>query len=404
MGSEGEDKRVPAPRSDATAEPEGRAGAVLVGPGNGATRRGRDARQPEPISRLEVMGETEAAKLLPGLAKRIEAGKVDFEDLFECYYGAKPITAPEAKDVHAPMKDRQKAYLALLAPAYSAFEKHHPIEGEAWCEHIEAAAVLTREGADWDIKSNFDWSSDDKEIYPYFNRCAGLVVLTSRLPPVETATATRLIFEAYGTALEALDQRRERKDGDLSKAEIQEISNQVAEAQTYYESSATAQANTLYFLGTLWGTALSLVIYDVVSAIGALRSQTDILGPLTPLVLTFGAGAAGAVVSVMQRMGSAEGLVKNYRVPPATLRLFGMLRPLIGGFVGTAFHVLVLAGLIPLTLPADRATALYFVIGVAFLAGFSERWAKDLLGKAPAGIGSTGSDEVAIPAKQPGAN
>jgi hypothetical protein len=386
VGSEGDGKAARAESRDVPAQPEAPAQTASRPAGNGGTRRGREPRPPEAPGRFEVIGEAEAVKLLPDLKERIEKGKVSFDDLFACYYAANAITPSELKVRHEPMTSRQKAYAALLGRAYAAFDSVDAIEGESWCEHIEAAAVLTRTAGDvWDIKSTFDWSPEDKEIYPYFNRCASLVVRASRLPAVENGTTTRLIFEAYGTALEALDQRRERGDGLLSKEEIQEIGNQVAEAQTYYESSATAQANTLYFLGTLWGTALTLVIYDVVSAIGALRSEADILGPLTPLVLTFGAGAAGAVVSVMQRMGSPDGLVKNYQAPPETIRLFGMLRPLIGGFVGTAFHVLVLAGLIPLALPDDRTATLYFLMGVAFLAGFSERWAKDLLGKAPPG-------------------
>lgn len=359
---------------------------------------------------LTVMGQAEAKEILPDLARRIATRKVSFDDVFACYYDAYPISAA-IETTPSPMLPRQLAARTLLDDALDAFDAVHKIEGIFWCERIESAGVLNRTPGksswgrredEWDIRFSLDWKAEDKDIMPFFNRCTSLTVRTDRLPYVERVTAKRLIFEAFSSALDALDKRRERPDG-LTQDELDELDGQVAEATTYYRGSATAQANTLYFLGTLWGAAALLIVYDLASGILALRGEPDLLGPMSPLLLSFGAGAAGATLSVMQRMGSKEGLVQDYEAPAATLRLFGMLRPLIGGAVGSIFHVLVLAGLLPLAVPTTSTALPYFFIGVAFLAGFSERWAKDILAKPPAGIAASDGDATAAtqPNSQP---
>jgi hypothetical protein len=64
----------------------------------------------------------------------------------------------------------------------------------------------------------------------------------------------------------------------------------------------------------------------------------------------------------------------------STVRLLGAFRPIIGAVLALAILTLVLGGLIPLAPPSDPAQKAFFLAGLAFLSGFSERYAQDMLG------------------------
>ena len=59
--------------------------------------------------------------------------------------------------------------------------------------------------------------------------------------------------------------------------------------------------------------------------------------------------------------------------------LAGAIRPVIGAIFGLALFVFVTGGLVPIDIPEDQLTANLFFASVAFLAGFSERWAQDTI-------------------------
>src|SRR5438132_1272106 len=184
---------------------------------------------PPPTLPLEEMtaalSEEEARAILPDLARKIKAGKVTFDDIVECHYEAEPITPlapPQAGGSADPaVSKRRRAFAALLEPATDAFHAAHPIESMFFCEKVESAAALVRSprmkagslpgwfpaprGDDWEIRYSLDWTAEDKEILPYLNRCASLAIQSDRLPRVESITAKRVIFEAYCSALDALD-------------------------------------------------------------------------------------------------------------------------------------------------------------------------------------------------------
>jgi hypothetical protein len=104
-----------------------------------------------------------------------------------------------------------------------------------------------------------------------------------------------------------------------------------------------------------------------------------------PLLATPLAGGAGAVVSVMMRM-TRDQLSLNYESGLPTIRLLGVIRPLLGALFGGAIYLLLAGGLIDITgTPTNPTKLIYFYTGIAFVAGFSERWAQDVVtGKATA--------------------
>lgn len=353
--------------------------------------------------------EDDALRQLPQFAKRLRSQSVDFGDVVECQYGAEPVTVPAAPPpwyerllgsapktpTRAEVKKRE-AYQTVLPLLRHEFDAREATEESFWCTEVESAAALTRvvrsrwvkwpwSRDKWKVRYTLNSVPDDRDIVQQFNRCSDLAIKADRLPGPERETATRLIFEAHSSALEALDLRRGSPNDVLLPNDLASVKARVDEVTQYYIDSARAQANTLYFLGTLWGAAFLLWLYDLIS----LRTGGDPFGPMTPLVLSAGGGALGAMVSVMQRMSTPEGVVANFAVPPMTLRIWGTLRPVIGALVGTIVQVLVLAHLVPFVPPQEGTMAPYSYIGLGFLAGFSERWAKDILAKAPAGLGAS---------------
>jgi hypothetical protein len=96
------------------------------------------------------------------------------------------------------------------------------------------------------------------------------------------------------------------------------------------------------------------------------------------LVLITIVGALGSVTSIMVRIQDFDTETARYANKPGILVLYGFFKPLIGMFFALFCFALLNAGLLPaVVLPEGKQT--YFFITIAFLAGFSERFARDLL-------------------------
>jgi hypothetical protein len=92
-------------------------------------------------------------------------------------------------------------------------------------------------------------------------------------------------------------------------------------------------------------------------------------------------GGVGAIVSVMQRLTTGQ-LRLSYRASHFEMLRYGLFRPLIGAVFGVLLFIVLRAGLVSVAgAPPEgaRDRLLYFYIALAFLAGFSERWAQDML-------------------------
>jgi hypothetical protein len=97
------------------------------------------------------------------------------------------------------------------------------------------------------------------------------------------------------------------------------------------------------------------------------------------LVRAVAAGGLGAVISVMIRISHGQRVDVDPTQGNSMTCLAGSFRPVIGGVLGAALYVLLQAGLIPLEIPAQPDDASYLFAAIAFLAGFSERWAQDTI-------------------------
>lgn len=108
-----------------------------------------------------------------------------------------------------------------------------------------------------------------------------------------------------------------------------------------------------------------------------LINQLDWAAP--EMALAFLAGGLGALVSVMERLTTGK-LALNHESGKATLRLLGGIRPFIGALFGLALFVFISGDvLLSIEPPGDAGAEPYFLAAIAFLAGFSERWAQDMI-------------------------
>ena len=133
----------------------------------------------------------------------------------------------------------------------------------------------------------------------------------------------------------------------------------------------------------------------LIAAVSTVWLSISWAAPVAALV----AGALGAVVSVIQRINSGV-FELEYDVGGPYTFFLGGLRPVLGGVFAMAITFAVSGGLVhlPVDPQAHTDTRRFALLVLAFLAGFSERWAQDTLtaivpakasAPAPAGSPST---------------
>jgi hypothetical protein len=132
-----------------------------------------------------------------------------------------------------------------------------------------------------------------------------------------------------------------------------------------------------YFVGMLAG----VVVFSLLGVgVAILLSHVRIIGfNIESFLTVFIAGAVGAIVSVMSRMSAGDTWLE-YETARSYLSLLGMFRPLIGAIFGVALYFGIESGVLQfIKPPTDNHAVFFFFAFIAFLAGFSERWASDVL-------------------------
>jgi hypothetical protein len=91
------------------------------------------------------------------------------------------------------------------------------------------------------------------------------------------------------------------------------------------------------------------------------------------------AGAVGGGTSLLARLGEIAALSRwSSEGDPLQLFYTGLLKPVVGIVGGLFAYAAVSTGLVTIHVPGPEGSADVFYSALAFLAGFSERFAKDL--------------------------
>jgi hypothetical protein len=160
----------------------------------------------------------------------------------------------------------------------------------------------------------------------------------------------------------------------LTKEQLSVERAEVAGVRRYYREAANGDAQMVYFAGMGIG-ALVLVVIALLGRLALASANVD----RQAFFVALGGGALGALVSVIARVNDGT-FALDYDVRPLYSLFTGGLRPVVGALFGLALYAAVTSGLLSVfKLPADHTERFYFVGVIAFLAGFSERWAQDTL-------------------------
>jgi hypothetical protein len=194
------------------------------------------------------------------------------------------------------------------------------------------------------------------------------------LKPKPRKICMRMTFNVITMLLGTLDNRIGRGEPasafDQSHADQRTLEQELESTEAYYLTAVRRQARIHYMIGMLIGLPLAgLVAY-------VLYSFHDLP---TNMSIAFAAGAAGALVSVMERLTSGK-LEMNHEAGRAINVTLGLMRPFIGALFAVALFFFISGDLVSVfQLPKDGESQRYFFAGLGFLAGFSERFAQDMV-------------------------
>jgi len=269
----------------------------------------------------------------------------------------------------------EAAYDSVL----TAFEaRHGQIVRAYWCSEVESAVALTERkrlrrlvSPDFGFHRESDWATKNvPDVAAELHRCDELAVRADTvLTGVRQRICLELVVASASHLLSLADERAGSRDKAKAAAALEQERGEIAKIEAYYREAANGQAQLVYF----GGIAMVMV---AVAALAALWLSIAWATPVAALM----AGAVGAVVSVIQRINTGT-FELDYDVGGPYAMFLGGLRPLIGGAFGMAITFAFDGGLLHLPVAAsasthDRRLAL---LVLAFLAGFSERWAQDTL-------------------------
>jgi hypothetical protein len=270
----------------------------------------------------------------------------------------------------------------------SAFEAANgSIVRAYWASNVESAVVLTERPRRlrWleprvGFHRESEWATRLwPDIATELHRCDELAVrATTVLTGVRRRICMNLVMASAEHLMGVADRRADtRAKIPPDAALLTQEQDALTRAEAYYKEAANGQAQIVYF----GGMALVLLATAAFAAVWLALSWAL---PVAALI----AGAIGAVVSVIARINSCT-FDLDYDVGRPYALFLGGLRPLIGAAFAIALCFAVDGGLLHLPLasgesPDHRRLAL---LVVAFVAGFSERWAQDTLVAAVPGMG-----------------
>ena len=197
------------------------------------------------------------------------------------------------------------------------------------------------------------------------------------------AVETHVLGFVERTRQHRIDLKKLQTFVDGERAELEKI-------EAYINGSGERAARIYYVQGMLLGV-VPLVLLGFLGAFFLwLFDMLDLKDPAVREVYAcYVAGAAGAVVSVLSRMGSRrDNFSIDHEIPRWGLYALGWYRPIVGAIFGVAMYFLVQTPLLQI----ETATKTFsFYVIVAFLSGFSERWTRVILDGAQNVVAGEGS-------------
>jgi hypothetical protein len=312
---------------------------------------------------------------------------------------------PQLVWTHYRWQEELRASHELEAPAerayFKALEAFQRRQGEIvsayWCRYEASAVAITRqERTRWRW-----WHKDDVVRYHSATHWAterepeiGSLLQASETLAIKVSEVLRGTPEMIGLQLlrccaayllSGVDMTERRASRSEIKTITDHARNELGRVENYYLRAGTQASRIVYVngmvLGVLLAAALAVVAVTVVHVFSGISIHD--IGVQT-FVASYAAGAVGAVVSVLSRMGATpgpgrgQGFTIDFEVGRKSVRRLGALRPLTGAVFALALYFALQSNLLSIPIPKSPSQV-YFYLVIGFLAGFSERVTKVLL-------------------------
>ena len=258
--------------------------------------------------------------------------------------------------------------------------EHGPIVDAYWCTNEASAVALTVKRRPWILPDVVrlhwatDWATKEQPaLMQLLYRCEALAV---RVHEVLRDTSQRLAMQSLFTVISFLLGFGEtpRAKDKHAVAEVERGTKQELKGiESYYHRAAVRSGQIVYVGGMLLG----VLPLGVLILLALLLKLADSHNTAVRIGLVcFAAGGVGALMSVMSRM-TGNRVQVDWEFGKDTLRTLGALRPFVGGVFGLATYFALKSGIVALEVGDSRSS--YFYVLFAFIAGFSERFAQDML-------------------------
>ncbi|HSL63808.1 MAG TPA: hypothetical protein VK874_04050 [Gaiellaceae bacterium] len=283
-------------------------------------------------------------------------------------------------DYEGPAEDRYRVFLRRFE------SQHGPIVAAYWCSREASGAAVTIRrpgrlarlfGADDEIRLHraSDWATKDMpEAAQALHTLETLAVKVSEVLRDTSQRVAMLWLFAEVSYLLGFADGEKRRDAEDTARVVKHEREEIERVETYYRYAAVRAAHVTYLGGALLGV-VPLVLLGVMFRV--LYSAEIASNDVRTAFACFAAGGLGALVSVMSRLTSRQ-LTVDYDIGKDTLRALGALRPFVGGVFGLASFFALQSDIVNLRV-GTTDTGFAFYVFFAFLAGFSERWARDML-------------------------
>lgn len=228
-----------------------------------------------------------------------------------------------------------------------------------------------------------DWSTADaRRVADLMDECDLLAVRIGEVlrgTPKRIAMRSLLGVQAHllgwveRTRQQSVTERDERAFVQSQRTELERV-------EDYYDQAASRAGRLAYMTGMLMGLAPVVLIGTVLGVVFTVVGLWD--RSIELFLLSAGAGAVGAFVSAISRMGRPEKgrLNIDFELGRPVIRQLGLYRPFLGAIAGVALYFLLASGIAQIAVDPDKEIAYYGF--AAFLAGFSERFATAMFGSA----------------------
>ena len=219
-----------------------------------------------------------------------------------------------------------------------------------WCLTDASAVVLTsKQTSRWPRRHDLrlyratDWvTSAAPRIAALLHHSDSLAMKANQiLPTVPKRIALNWIFSEQSFLLGVI----ERTDGKPSEKDLDSVvaehSEELKRIERYYDRAASKSVRLVYFLGMLVGILLLAALGLAISAILGISTELNLRStPTQNFFASYGAGAVGALVSVMLRMrpDTRSGFSVDYEVGRGPIFWLGAFRPVIGAIFASAVY------------------------------------------------------------------